>query len=231
MTSCEFREIIKRDPIVFLPIGATEAHGAHLPLSTDSLQPEAISEMLAIRLNGLVAPSIKYGYHSSTKNMAGTIGLEFETLRNLVFDVISSLAKNGINKIVVISGHAGVLHMAALRLACQQAVESFDLKLMLVADYEFAKEITCELGCNNKDGHGGFVETARVLAIRPELVKETHVKGTFIDKNFMIVRNPETCYPQGIVGNPSEASVEVGKRINEYIAQRIEKLVRLNFGD
>jgi len=39
MTSIEFAEAVERDPVVILPIGATEAHGPHLPLGTDAFQP------------------------------------------------------------------------------------------------------------------------------------------------------------------------------------------------
>lgn len=230
LTSHDFKRIIELDPVIFIPVGATEAHGDHLPLSTDSLQPEAIAAQLAEKIGGLVAPPIRYGCHSSTKNMPGTISISFETLRNIVYEILASLAKNGARKIVILSGHAGAIHMAALRLACQEAVEQFDLKLMLLTDYEIAKELADEIKFDATDGHGGFIETARILAIAPDLVKSRRRKGKFLDKNFMIVKDPETCYPDGIAGDPTKATREIGERINEHIIERIEQMIRENFG-
>jgi creatinine amidohydrolase len=230
LTSEEFKKIMQLDPVIFVPIGATEAHGDHLPLSTDSLQPEAIAMQLAEKIGGLVAPPIRYGCHSSTKNMPGTISIRFETLRSIVYEILASLAKNGARKIVILSGHAGAVHMAALKLACQDAVEQFDLKLMLLTDYEIAKELGEIIKFDSTDGHGGLIETARLLAIAPDLVKSRRRKGKFLDKKFMIVKNPETCYPDGIVGDPTNATREIGERINNYIIERIEQLINENFG-
>ena len=39
LSSVEFKATMRKKPIVFLPIGGTEAHGYHLPLCTDSVQP------------------------------------------------------------------------------------------------------------------------------------------------------------------------------------------------
>jgi len=218
---------MKKRPVVILPIGATEAHGPHLPLDTDSVQPESIADMLAERIGGLVAPPIRYGQHSSTRNMPGTLSIRFETLRNLVYDVLSSLVRNGADKIVVVSGHAGAVHMAALKLACERVVQESGVKLMLVADYDLAIESVPDA---KGDGHGGLVETSRVLAVDKKKVKRAKKKGRFIDKGYMIVPNPETCYPDGFVGDAPGASAELGRRVNDHVVDRLVDLVRTNFG-
>ena len=72
MTWMEFARRVKEDdPIVFLPIGATEQHGPHLPLSTDVILPESIALRVAERLGGIVAPSLAYGYKSQPKTGGG----------------------------------------------------------------------------------------------------------------------------------------------------------------
>lgn len=227
LTSDEFEKAMKKRPVVILPIGATEAHGPHLPLDTDSLQPEAIADLLAERIDGLVAPLIGYGHHSSTRNMPGTLSISFETLRYLVYDVLSSLVQNGADKIVVLSGHAGSVHMTALKLACEQIVYESKIALMLLSDYDLAKEVVPEGG---DDGHGGLIETSRVLAIARNRVKKTKIKGRFVDKGYLIVNNPETCYPDGFVGDAPNASMESGRRINDHIVDRLVDMVRSNFG-
>jgi creatinine amidohydrolase len=229
MTTVELRNEIKRDPVVILPVGATEAHGPHLPLGTDSFQPEAIANMLAARIGGLVAPPIKYGHHSSTRNMVGTIAISFDTLRALVREVMESMIQDGIRKIVVLSGHAGHVHLAALKVAAEEVVRENDVRVMLLTDYDLAWEVSKEMGFED-DGHGGMVETSRIMAIAADLVREGAGRGEFVDQEFMVVPNPEICFPHGYSGPAEEASRELGRRINEHVVNRLEDIIRRRMG-
>lgn len=226
MTAEQLKEALTRDPVVILPVGATEAHGPHLPLGTDSLQPEAIAEMVAKRVGALIAPPIRYGHHSSTRNMTGTLDITFDTLRALIRDVLLSLVRNGFRKIVILSGHAGQAHMAALRVASSEVVRQHSIRLMLLTDYDIIWDLSEELGIPPGDGHGGMVETSRIMAIAPHLVGRKRGSGKFIDQNFMIVPNPEICYPDGFAGRADLASGEIGNRINEFVVDRIVSLIQ-----
>jgi len=230
MTSIEFSEAVKSDPVVIIPFGAVEAHGPHLPLATDSIQPVAVAEVVAELVGGLVAPLVPYGQHSSTKKMPGTIAISMETLKSLAVDIMESLIANGITKIVVLSGHAGSIHIAALKSACEEIVEMYDVKVMMLSDYFLADEISAEVCGGNKDGHGGLLETSRVMAIRPDLVKAERPVGTGSEAKFMIVRNPEERYPQQCVGHASEATQEAGEKVNTYVAERLSDLILKNMG-
>ena len=229
MTSKEFADAVKRDPIVFLPMGAIEAHGIHLPLATDCYQPEALCEKLADELDGLLAAPIRYGHHSSTRNMPGTIGVESETLKALVMDVLLSFSRNGISKMVVVSGHAGTIHMSAIKDAAEEVVRLTEMKLMVLSDYDIAYKFPIERDPECPDGHGGLIETSRVLAVRPDLVKSKRAKGKFKDPKFMITADPERLYPQGMVGDAPKATAELGKEIDFYILEHMVDLVRANF--
>ncbi len=228
MTSEEFRKAVAADPIVFVSIGATEAHGAHLPLNTDSVQPEAMCDLLAKRFHGLVAPPIRYGQHSSTKNMPGTLSLSFDTVRSMIRDILNSLADNGIKKMVVVSGHAGSAHMTALKLGAEEVVLKRGIRLMLLTDYDIAYHFPLEL---EGDGHGGLIETSRMLALAPKLVKRAKKVGEFIDPRFMVLPNPEANYPDGFVGNAPKATAELGSEINGFIFEKMTEMISKNFGE
>lgn len=229
ITTKEFAQMVKEDPIVFLPIGATEAHGIHLPLGTDSYQPEAMCNALAEKFGGLVAPLVPYGQHSSTRNMPGTIGLRSETLRAMISDIIDSLVIQGVRKLVIISGHAGSVHMAAIREAAEGASIRYKrLKLMFLTDYDIAYKYPLP-DSEYQDGHGGLIETSRILALKPKLVGKKRPRGRFEDKRFMIVANPESCYPEGMVGDATKATAELGKKINQFIFDEMVYLVKENF--
>ncbi len=229
MTTSEFAAAVKRDPIVFLPLGATEGHGVHLPLGTDMYQPEALCAKLADEFDGLLAPSIPYGHHSSTRNFPGTIGIESETLKALVMDVLLSLHRNGITKAVVISGHAGTIHMGALKDAAEEVVRTTGIRLMVLTDYDIAYRHPLKQNAEYPDGHGGLIETARVLAVRPDLVKQRRKRGRFVDPGYMIVSDPERFYPQGMVGDPTKATAKLGKEIDAFIFDRMCELIKKNF--
>jgi len=228
MSSAAFAKAVKEDPIVFLPIGAMEAHGPHLPLGTDTFQPEYVVNEVCSRLGGLVAPTINYGQHSSTRNFPGTIDITFDTLRSLVIDILSALQRNGIGKVVVVSGHLGSVHRAAIKLACEKAARD-GLKVMMLSDYELAylkKDDVCE---GLPDGHGGIVETSRIMDIRPDLVSEKRTAGEFVDMQFMVAADAERCLPQGFGGDARRATKEKGKLVNDYVIDTLTDLVRKNF--
>jgi len=226
LTSTEFQAAMAKRPIVFLPIGGTEAHSSHLPLCTDSLQPEHVADAVAERVGGLVAPPLRYAFHSSTRNMPGTIGLGFETTISVVRDILRSLIANGADKLVVISGHAGSSHMNALRQACVEVVEEHGVRLMLLSDYDLVKRFPEDQA---GDGHGGKMETARMMAIAPQLVKEQKKVGKYVSQGFMIVADPERSMPDGFVGDAPAATAELGERLNSYIIDKLTTEIKASF--
>jgi creatinine amidohydrolase len=209
LSMVEFKEKMKDEPVVILPFGAVEEHGAHLPLCTDSIQPEFVAEKVAKEIGALIAPPIRYGYCSSTRNFPGTITISFDTLRALAYDVLSDLVRNGVRKIVVLSGHAGRVHMAALRLAAGKVVDESDVKIMVLSDYDIAYELLEKDDSVPKDdGHSGMIETSRVLAIKENLVKGKGEPGMTRPPKFMVLKNPEKHIPSGVMGGRPDKSLE-----------------------
>ncbi|MBE3050106.1 creatininase family protein, partial [Candidatus Bathyarchaeota archaeon] len=51
LTSDEFARLVKRKPLVIVPVGSVEEHGSHLPLCTDSFQAEEICRRIAVKFN------------------------------------------------------------------------------------------------------------------------------------------------------------------------------------
>jgi len=232
LTMPEAEEAAERGKIVILPVGSVEEHGRHLPLCTDSLQPENIAVEVARKTGCLVAPSIRYGVCNETRNFPGTISVSFDSLYGMVFDVLDELVRQGFRRLIVLSGHAGYLHMGALRLAARAVLDKYaessqchDLRIVVLCDYEFAYELRGKQ-FDARDGHGGEIETSRILAIRPDLVKGRTEKNFSEMPQFEIVMNPRDFWPNGIQGDPSKASVEKGRVVNEYILGKILALVK-----
>jgi creatinine amidohydrolase len=228
LSTFEFEKRLKSNPktTVILPIGAVEEHGSHLPLSTDSLQPEFVAETIAkdSDLDVLIAPPIRYGICNATRNFPGTVSLSFDTFRNLICEVLSELCRHGVQNLVVLSGHAGRVHMAALRVAAESVLEEYDINLMVLSDYDIIYKLAGDK-FPSWDGHAGSVETSRVLAIRPELVtgKGEMFKAEFPE--YQVTRNPEKYFPNGVMGDPTTASAEKGVEWNELVIIELKKLI------
>ncbi len=232
LSTKEAEEAAKNDAVVIFPVGSVEEHGDHLPLCTDSVQPEYIALEVARKTGCFVAPSLRYGICNATRNFVGTITLGFDTFYKIVNEILSELVRNGFNRIIVLSGHAGNSHMVALRMAAQDIVIKNDAsgaekktRIMVLSDYDFAKELTPKFA-SEKDGHAGTLETSRMMAIKPNLIK-TKGSASFTEMpRFEVVAHPELYFSSGVNGDPTVASAVKGQKINVYIIDQVAKLVK-----
>jgi creatinine amidohydrolase len=227
----ETKESAKAGKIIIIPVGSVEEHGDHLPLCTDSLQPEYVAYETAKRTGCLVAPPLRYGICNSTRNFPGTVSISFDSLNRIARDILEEFIRNSFTRILILSGHAGQSHMAALRLAAQEVIwlhgsESAKKKprIMVCSDYDFAYELKGK-HFDERDGHAGTIETSRVMAIRPDLIKEKGRKSYPKTPRFEITADPERYFPTGVIGDPTAASAQKGRMINKYVIAEVVKLV------
>jgi creatinine amidohydrolase len=227
----EVKDAVEAGNVIILPIGSVEEHGSHLPLCTDSIQPEYVALEAAKKTDSLVAPPLKYGVCNTTRDFPGTISISFRSLYGITREIMEEFVRNGFRRFLILSGHADAEQMSALRLAAQRVmwrhkkeIESPKIRIMVCADYDFAYQLRGKY-FDEKDGHGGTIETSRVMAIRPELIKGEGVKSFSKLPRFEIVANPKEFFPQGIVGDPKAASAEKGCFINNYIIEETVKLI------
>jgi creatinine amidohydrolase len=231
LTMKEVEEAVKANKVIILPVGSVEEHGSHLPLCTDSLQPEYVAVEVARRTGSLVAPPLNYGVCTATRFFPGTISISFQSLYGIIKEVVEEFVRNGFKRFLILSGHADEEQMAALRLAAYYVmwrhmgeVERRELRIMVCSDYDFAYELRGKY-FDERDGHGGTIETSRVMAIKPELIKGEGRKNLKKPPKFEITANPREFLPEGIRGDPAAASAEKGKFINDYIIGELVKLI------
>ncbi|MEM3700770.1 MAG: creatininase family protein [Candidatus Bathyarchaeia archaeon] len=231
LTMKEVEEAVKANKVIILPVGSVEEHGSHLPLCTDSLQPEYVAVEVAKKTGSLVAPPLNYGVCTVTRVFPGTISISFQSLYRITKEVVEEFVRNGFKRFLILSGHADEEQMAALRLAAYyvmwkygEEVEKRKLRIMVCSDYDFAYELRGKY-FDEMDGHGGTIETSRVMAIKPELIRGKERKNLQKLPRFEITANPKEFLPNGIRGDPAAASVEKGKFINDYIIGELVKLI------
>lgn len=230
ITSPEFERLARSKMLAILSFGSMEEHGPHLPLGTDSMQAAEVARRVADELGAVLLPPIGYGECRSTRDFPGTISLSFETVRSLAQDILSELVRNNVHDVVIVSGHAGSGHMAALKLGAQRAIEDNpELRVMVLSDYDLAYDLRGK-EFPEGDGHAGRIETSRILNLRPDLVGEARPVGKTWSPRFMMVSYPRQYFPTGVMGDSRGSTADCGKRIDDYVVERLCALITDNFG-
>lgn len=101
----EVRAFLQEHPYGLLPVGATEQHGPHLPLATDTLLAERLVREIATRAGGLVYPALPFGYSWTWRDIPGTMTLGFETYLDVLHDLVASAQRSGLEALAIVSGH------------------------------------------------------------------------------------------------------------------------------
>jgi creatinine amidohydrolase len=203
---------LQRTRTVILPVGATEEHGPHLPIFTDTVQAIEVAREAARRRDTFLAPPVHYGVCRSTRRFPGTITLEHDSLRAFIHDLLISFYDSGFRKVLILTGHAGGQHLSALEGACQRAVSELDFRVSLVSLFDLIDPRAVE---TPRDGHSGEIETSMMMFIRNDLVRGRPDGNFPVRPRFLVLRDVRHLMGNGIMGDPSRASVEKGKKFFE----------------
>lgn len=226
LDSRTFERRLRSNPLVIVPVGALEAHGPHLPLGADQIQAEATSFALAERTDGLVAPTIPYGSAPGARRFPGTVSLSLPQLETHAEGVLSELARSGVRRFLVISGHGERGHMAALREAADHTVRAYPhAKIVVLCDYDFVYELRGKESPAT-DGHAGLLETSRVMALAPETVGTERPVVVYRHSPFVPGSPSDADWPESVIGDTRAASAELGRKIQDHVLARLEETVR-----
>ena len=226
ITTPEFTAGLTATKTVLIPFGATEEHGCHLPLGTDTFQAEDVCRRLAELRPIFVAPAIPYGVCRSTGDHPGTVSLSTETLKALAIDLVRSFYRQGLRNVVLISGHAGGTHNATLLDAGECLLRELpELRIAVATEYALAYEEGKGIIETAGDAHAGEIETSRMLATRPHLVKGSSPAETPTFPKYILVRNKVDCWPGGVHGDPAKANAAKGREIENLVVAALGRLV------
>lgn len=163
----------RRSPtaVAVLPIGATEQHGPHLPLGTDSFLVSDFArrsaEGLSDTVDAIVTPTLSIGFSPHHKSIGPTLTLGAATAQTLLDDVCASLVHSGFRKVFILNGHGGNAELVTL--AARTLVASFGVEAAAGTYWTMAWEDLVAAGVH-PGGHAGVFETSLMLALRPDLV-------------------------------------------------------------
>jgi creatinine amidohydrolase len=165
------------DVLFVLPIGATEQHGPHLPIGTDTFHldrlVEAAARQAAQRIPITVTPTLPFGCSDHHLPFGGTMSLSSETMLRVGAELIRSLAASGARNLFVVNGHGG--NQDVLRLLARDVAIELELSIAVASWWDLATEklagARSDLGAR-VPGHAGAFETSVALNLNPDLVRE-----------------------------------------------------------
>ena len=236
LTWPEAEKRLEEVDVALLPVGAIEQHGPHLPLDSDAFDAEYLAHKVAETCSDpkpLVLPLIPYGVSYHHEGFSGTISISPDTLSQLVYEIGMGAARQGITKLVIINGHGG--NSPALNFAAQMI--NRDAHIFTCVDTgETSDPDVDALAETPNDVHAGEIETSTTLAVRPDKVRMEKAR-TFIPQfssrylNFTSKRrvnwyaHTAKISPEGVLGDPTKASRDKGKRIWDLMINNLVEFV------
>ncbi|NND08781.1 MAG: creatininase family protein [Saprospiraceae bacterium] len=156
---------LDKDSIIYVPLGAIEWHGRHLPIGLDSMTAHHVCLRVAEVSGGLVMPPLYYGMTGSIGHHPWTILLEKEdTFLSILRDTLKRLEDFGVELAVVFSGHFGRRQLAALnKLKSEWQGEAHAMRLLV-------QSINACPAAALEGDHGAIFETSLLAKLVPELV-------------------------------------------------------------
>jgi creatinine amidohydrolase len=162
----------------------------------------------------------------STGDHPGTLSLTTETLKALTIDLVRACYRQGLRNVVIISGHAGGTHNATLLDAGECLLRELpELRIAVVAEYALVCQVGKDLVVTPGDCHAGEIETSRMLATRPEMVKGSAPPEQSAFPQFILVRDKQRFWPGGVGGDPTRASAEKGEQLAARVVAALGRLV------
>ncbi len=165
----ELGDYVAEESVAVVPLGSTEQHGPHLPLATDHLIAEALAREAADRAGYLCTPTINVGVSTHHMQFHGTMSVDPPQFRDYVESFSRNLNYHGIDRIVYVNAHGGNMqHLREVGRRLREDEVAFAVEWMWD---ESIPELVSSIFEHNGP-HGGPKETAMILHIAPELVRE-----------------------------------------------------------
>ena len=241
MTWSEFDS--SKNKVIILPIGATEQHAMHLPLNTDSKIAENFALHLAKEIDGVIMPTLCYGYKSKPLSgggplFPGTIDLNGETVIKLVYDILMEIVRDGFTKIFIMNAHYE--NEAFIVEAMDLVNRDTNGKAVIVASNwwdpmpsKVIDEVFNEVPFPGwAFEHAAVTETSLMMYFAPELVKferNVEVGETEALPYFRYTLYKDDVPETGALASAKSSSSEKGKIIVDNVIPELVKICNKEF--
>ncbi|MCL2187217.1 MAG: creatininase family protein [Defluviitaleaceae bacterium] len=238
LTTQQF-ELAAKNGVCVIPIGVLEKHGNHLPLGTDMYTSTAICKAAAEIEPAIVFPYYFFGQIAEARHYPGTIAVSHEMMMETLLAMCDEIARNGIQKIMILSGHGGNNHFLPFfaqempRLNRNYAVYTGQAVELTSVQ---RKEVQQTAGVQDLGQHAGLAETALMMYLQPKLIKnEAQDPAEGVDRqrladikkeNLFTGYNWYAGFPNHYAGDHTAATPELGKKVFEMVVENAVKKIK-----
>ena len=223
LTWIEAERVLRPETVVVLPVGAAaKEHGPHLRLDNDERLAEGYARLVAEVADVVVAPTLTYSFYPAFAEYPGSTSLRLETARDMVIDVVRSLARHGPRRFYALNtgvSTARALAPAAEMLAGEGVTLRFTDVLATLAPVE-------RLVARQERGtHADEIETSIMLVLAPDRVDMSKaVRDDHPGGKGGLGRTPggdKTYSPSGVWGDPTLATREKGRIVVDAFVRAV----------
>jgi creatinine amidohydrolase len=245
-------DYVAEESLAVVPLGSTEQHGPHLPEGTDHLIAEALARAAADRTGHLCTPTVNVGVSPHHRQFHGTMWVDPPAFRNYVESLTRNLTYHGTDRVVYVNAHGGnVEHLREVGRRLRDDGDAYAVEWMW---NDSIPDLVEEL-FESPGPHGGPKETAMIMHIAPDLVREDRLEdardGGLVDwraDDDAVVHGARTFYDaadlrsagsqsalrsgdavenadNGVLGDQTDATPEAGERLFEAATDHLVALL------
>ncbi len=237
----EMEKVLASTDTVLLPVGSTEQHGRHLPLGVDIFIPVDIARRVSAETGVPVLPSVNFVPCAWHECFPGAISITPRVLISQLVDIARSLQNYGVRNIILVNGHTGGCD-STLVAAADEVLQETACRFYIASVVDVAADEVLSICSSPVLGHADEVETAKMMAIRPDLVhiegvkandrepKSGYLSVNYRRKSRIFFRTSKEDWkalaPEGYIGDPSAATPEKGEAMLSRIASEISGFIK-----
>ena len=246
LTTRDFAQLDADKAVAVLPLGATEQHGPHLPLSVDhSLVDGVIAACLPHLPAGLPVlflPTQQVGYSPEHSRFAGTLTLSSATVMASWIEIGEGVALAGLKKLLLLNSHGG--QVSLMDIVARELRTHYDLIVYSCSWWNLplgdAVNGLFSAEEHRFGVHAGEIETSMMLALRPQCVDMTQAQDFKSSSQqraaaYPILGNGSSAKlgwqmqdynPQGAAGNAAAATADKGRVVIEAAGRQLALLLQ-----
>lgn len=245
LTWPEVKEALPGIGAVLIPTGSVEQHGPNTSFCTDTGRADGFCKLISEKMfpRVLSAPPIGYGISYHHMRFPGSVTLKPETFMAIVYEVVESFTKHGLNTFLIVNGHGG--NMPALQLVTMKLRYELGVKIAYLTPTQVARDVVDAGKTSDFIGHACENETSQLIYLGHENMvnsdswtpgdlqtpKYPHAGFAGLPARIQVPAYFDEVTANGALGDARGASWEYGRSTVETACERIVEFLEVFMAD